>query len=145
MLNLIYRNRDKDFGALFMDNVHAYDAKKLNFNTREEYIDWVKQWKEDMDFVVYKHTKNKRTWKRDACVRADKISKYQACVDNMPELTTVQTTRYNELMNKFLVDYDLKHWFASSYYLVWYMLIIRKAAKIKAAKQRDQQLQTIVV
>lgn len=143
MLNLIYKDNTWLFISRFNKCVESYDPSKLNFNTREEYLNWVKQWKEDMNIVTYKHTKNKLSWKRDACVRQDKIDRYQSMVNNMPELTEEQNARYNTLMNQFLADYGLHHYFSSSHYLVWYLLIIRKAAKIKACAQRVLRLQAV--
>lgn len=141
MHNLIYRNKEHAFNGLIYDHVLAYDANKLKFNTREEYLDWVKQWKEDMKIITHKHTLGCRTWKRDVCIRKDKIEKYQKLVDRMPKLTEEQNARYNARMNMFLADYELKNWFSSSLYLIWYMLIIRFAAKRKAADKRKERLQ----
>lgn len=140
MKNLIYKTQDYNFNAIFMDYVHAYDSKKLNFNTREEYLNWVKQWKEDMNIVVYQHTRNKYTYKRDACVLPVKIAKYQSLLDKMPELTDVQKARIEVLKQQYLSDYNLPSYFYHTTWLIWHLLIIRKAAKIKANAQRSLRL-----
>lgn len=143
MLNLIYRNRTQPFVTWFNQYAESYDASKLNFNTREEYLDWVKQWKEDMKIVTITHSWERYTYKQGVCQLEEKIKKYQIKLDKLPVLTPEQINRYNVRMQQFLADYDLKPWFSSSFYLVWYMLILRKAAKMKAAKQREKRLQTV--
>lgn len=143
MLNLIYRNHELNFDSLFMDNVHAYDAKKLNFNTREEYLNWVKQWKEDMKTVALAHTRYKLYCKRDHCERQEKKNRHQARLNKLPELNDVQNARLEVLKNSFLVDYNLKPYFYCTHYLVWYLLVLRKAAKIKANAQRALRLQAV--
>lgn len=141
MLNLIYRNRDKDFNAMFMNIVHEYDATKLDFNTREEYLNWVKQWKEDMKIITLEHTVNKYARMRDVCKLPEKINLYQAKIDKLPDYSGEEIARsYGARMKQMLTDYNLKDWVVSSYCLVWYMLILRHAAKRKAAKQRESRI-----
>jgi hypothetical protein len=96
-----------------------------------------------MKIVTLKHTRYRREYKRDICKRSEKIDMHQKRLDVLPIPTEEQKTRYAILMNQFLADYELKHWFNSSYYLVWYMLILRKAAKNKASIKRAERLQQV--
>lgn len=139
MNTLIYRNKETTtFTSLFNQLAVDYSSK-LTFVTREEYLEWVKKWKEDYKIVDAHHKITKLSGCRDSCVLPKKIEMYQKRLDNIVDLTPEQLVRLKEIEAKYLIEFNLKPWFISSHYLVWYMLIIRKAGKLRAANQRELQ------
>ncbi len=140
MRELVYINRNIDNVDAVMNKLAEEYVQKLTFNTREEYLVWVKQWKEDMKIVTLYHTTTKYTFMKNGCKRVDKIDRYTNKLNKMPKLTEPQVKRADELMDQYFKDYNLSKYFKSSHYLFWYMLILRKASKIKAGKQRAERL-----
>lgn len=142
MHSLIYINKEVDSVEGLIYNLAEEYVSKLTFTTREEYLSWVKQWKEDVKIVTLYHTQIKYCGNRNACIRQEKIDYWQKKLDKLPSLSDEQKKRVDELMQQYLKDYNLKDWFKSSHYLFWYMLIVRKASKLRAKAQRELRLQT---
>jgi len=132
---LIYRNEETTtFISLFNQLATDYTSK-LKFITKEEYFSWLKQWKEDYKIIDRKHKVDKFVWFRDHCVIQKKIELYQKRLDAIPDFTPEENARYAVLCDQYLSDFNLKPWFVLTRYLVWYMLIIRTASKLRANSQ----------
>lgn len=145
MTTLIYRNKETDsFIELFNQLANDY-ASKLTFVTKEEYLAWLKQWKEDFKLVETQHKFEKWERMKSSCVLPNKIEMYERKLKSLPEYTAEQSKRLLEIQAKYLSDFSLKPWTIASHYVVWYMLILRKAGKIRAGKQRMLQQQNIAV
>jgi hypothetical protein len=139
MTTLIYRNKQTDsFIELFNQLANDY-ASKLTFVTREEYLAWRKQWKEDFKIVEIQHKFEKWDMMKSSCVLPRKIEMYEKKLKTLPAYTAEQSKRIIEIQAKYISDFNLKPWAIASHYVVWYMQIIRKAGKIRAGKQRELQ------
>ena len=136
MKSLINRNYTGSFDAVFMENAVAFSTK-LTFVTREEYLDWVKQWKTDYKLVERQHTIEKYSYRRDHSATEAKQNHYQKILDKILDVSVEERGQYDALMNRFRTEVGLPTWFSSSYSLVLYMLIYRKAGKLRARTQRN--------
>jgi hypothetical protein len=132
-------------------NAHA---DKLTFNTREEYFKWVKQWKEEYNNVVlhyraYKLFSRSHTssWNGKAWVctpLASKKALYRQA--KQKELEAQTTMKEDELVAKLTerikneYNYVPQYSRYSFYTLLQYMLGVRRASKIRAAKKREERL-----
>ena len=108
---------------------------KLNFITKDEYLAWVKKWKEDFKIVERQHKIEKYTSMRDSCVLPNKKDYYQKKLDKIEDLTLDEATRYNVLMDEFRKYAGMNAWFKSSYWLTVFGLVQRKASKLRAKSQ----------
>ena len=136
MKSIINRNYTGSFDAVFMENAVAFSTK-LTFVTREEYLAWVKQWKSDCKLVERQHKIERYCGMRDHCITETKKNYYQKRLDTIPDLTVEERAQYDALMNRFRTETGMPTWFTSSYCLVIYMLIHRKAGKLRARTQRN--------
>lgn len=139
MKSLINRNYTGSFDTVFNENAVAF-AKKLTFTTRGEYLEWVKQWKTDYKLVERQHKIVRYLGMRDHCITEVKKNLYQKKLDSVTELTVEERSQYDGIMNRFRIDVGLPTWFDSSYSLVLYVLILRKAGKIRAGEKRSERI-----
>ncbi len=141
MKNIIYRNHaTTTFAAAFMNEAMAYSTK-LEFNTREEYLAWVKNWKEEYKIVELYHKSCKLSTALDRCQLQSKKDAYQKRLDKLPNMTEEQMAKYKEISGKIASKFGLNQWIASyPYWILIGMLIERKAGKIKARAQRNARL-----
>ena len=139
MKTLINKTYTGSFDAVFMENAVSFSTK-LTFTTREEYLDWVKQWKTEYKLVQRQHTIEKYSCRRNHSITAVKQNHYQKMIDKIPAITAEERSQYDGLMNRFRTEIGLPTWFACSYSLILYMLIYRKAGKIRANVQRNLRL-----
>ncbi len=144
MKTMIYRNRETTtFTSCFLYEAEQM-ANKLTFITKDEYLVWVKKWKEDFKIVERQHRIEKYTSMRDNCVLQTKIDYYQKKLDKVEDLTLDEATRYNVLMFEMQQYSGMNHWFKCGYWLAVYYLVQRKASKLRAAAQwkiaKDAQL-----
>jgi hypothetical protein len=120
-------------------------SAKLKFVTREEYLAWVKQWKEDYKLIEKHHKITKYTERQAKCILPKKVEYYKNKLDKVPKLSPSEVLRLKTLEAQYLNDFGLRPWFVVSEYLVWYMLIMRKAGKLRAKQQRDIRIQQAVL
>ncbi len=139
MKNLIYRG-NAPFMTAFMNEAVAHTSA-LKFITREEYLAWVKNWKEEYKIVERKHKIDSLCYKRDRCFLQNKIDHYQKQLDAIPDLTDFEKAKYNEVVGRLAQSFGLSNWMVgSSYWIVIAMLVERKASKIRANTQRNLRL-----
>jgi hypothetical protein len=124
----------------------------LPFNTREEYLSWVKQWKEDYKAVWRSYQIEKYTAKYNACVNVNKVAYYKKKLESIPALTEqeqVSVKRCTENARELYKDknpeknayrYDWTVVFTTGYWLVIFMLVQRRASKIRAKIKREERL-----
>ena len=141
-MNTTMTKKNAEYQARFMQDAMNYSSK-LAFVTRDEYLNWVKQWKEDYKLVLKAYVLDKLIVHQSACILPDKIARIQAKIDAIPALTAEETARLNELKTKFMVEHnrDVK-WmkWLSLYELIQHMYVARKAGKIRANAQRNLRL-----
>ncbi len=132
-------------------NAHA---DKLAFNTREEYFEWVKQWKEEYNNVVLAHrTKklfdrsHKSYWNGKAMVTEPLTSKKALYRQAKQKQLEAQFTMDKDVLRMKLTErikneynYAPQYYQYSFYMLLHYLLAVRKASKIRAAKKREERL-----
>ena len=139
MKSLMYRG-NASFASAFMSEAMAHSTA-LKFTTREEYLAWVKNWKEEYKIVEHKHKIDNLRQKRDRCVLQNKIDNYQKQLDKLPDLTEVQKAKYNEVVGRLAQAFGLPGWMScNSYWIVIALLVERKAGKIRANVQRNARL-----
>lgn len=140
MKNMIYRNETTTtFAAAFAEAAISLSTK-LNFTTREEYLEWVKQWKAAYKLVEKQHRIDTYCYRRDHCITESKSAYYQKKLDAITDPNLEEKTRYSALMTNMRDFAGMKEWFSDSYWLVIYMLVLRKAGKIKAKAQRNARV-----
>ncbi len=113
---------------------------KLTFNTRGEYLAWVAQWKED-----YKHLSAARKIERlnryTTQVKIDRADKEIAKLETV--YLPAKTAEIKDRLTKRLeTEYGIKftYWKPSNYVLIMYLLVARKASKLRAAKKREERI-----
>lgn len=132
-------------------NAHA---DKLAFNTREEYFEWVKQWKEVYNNAVLHHRIDRLYRTSHDCVwngkayewkpRTSKKALYkQAKLEHLKARVTIEE---NELLSKLTTqikneyNYTPAYGSYTFYNLIHYLLAVRRASKLRAAKKREERL-----
>lgn len=135
------------------DEINAH-AEKLTFNTREEYFEWVKQWKEVYNNVVLYHRINTLyarshyseyvggKWHRVPLASKKAIYKQ----NKLKQLETQVTMKENEVVDKLTAEIKNEYNYVrtyssfSCYTLIHYLLAVRKASKVRAARLREERL-----
>jgi len=140
---MIYRNPAlATFAQAFKSEATAFSTT-LTFNTRDEYLVWVKQWKEDYKLVLRKYQISTFTYRRDHCVLESKKLHYQKRLDGIPDITTEDTEKYNAIVGRLAIQLGLPNWMVgNSYWIIIGLLILRKAGKIRAGIKREERLAT---
>lgn len=133
MQNIMYGNTSpKAFLAAAEKHV-----EKLTFNTREEYLNWVKEWKEDYKYLS--------AWQRIGKLhRFTKKEKVDRAEKQVAEIKVkFPHAKYNETVtrvkDRLVKEYDIK-WGTNDYTLIRYMLVIRKASKLRSAIKRQERI-----
>ena len=140
MNTLINRNKKTTtFEAAFIQSATNYSTK-LTFVTREEYLDWVKQWKEDFKLIDRHHKIQCLTWRLNVSRLQPKIDRLQKNIDRLIPLNESEIIRLKQIEAQYINDFKLHPWQVCSHYLFWYMLVKRKAGKIRANVQRTLRL-----
>lgn len=143
-------------------NAHA---EKLAFNTREEYFEWVKQWKEDYKNTVLLHRMEKLYHRSHDYVWVDGNGRTTSggwqYVQKTSKKAALKQSKLTELKRQHIIDekslaiklheqikneYNYQHW-AGKYswlVLVRYMLAVRRASKLRAGKKREERLKSVV-
>lgn len=135
MKTLINRNKETTpFDSVFIQ-LAMNQSSKLPFTTKEEYLTWVKQWKADFKIVSQAYTRQKYEWGRDACQLPEKIARKRAKVNKIAPLTEAENARIGVLNGEFLAAYGLPSYYTCLLYLLWHMLVLRKAGKLKSHAQ----------
>jgi hypothetical protein len=135
MNSLINRNKKTTtFEELFIQ-LAMNQVSKLPFTTKEEYLAWVDQWKSDFKLVMTQYKFDTWEYKKNGCIRPEKIAYYQKKLDSLPKFTVEDINRYGTLVKQFLAAYNPPCYSSFSLYLVWHMLIVRKAGKLKSHAQ----------
>lgn len=118
-------------------------STKLTFNTREEYLTWVKQWKEDYKLILLAYTTEKYKMHMDICILPDKIAHYKKKLILLKSVTDEQNIRIQAIKTEYLTSmgYSLTglRW-TSLYSVLQHLYITRKAGKIRAAKKREERI-----
>jgi len=140
MLELIYRNRTEAFSPIFI-KIAMNHTSKLTFITREEYLLWVKQWKDDYKKISLLHRYQKLVHLRDISVRTEKIEKLNSQIQSILlkfpgiEFDVELNSRINTIKDQLYSEYKIRH--SSLKVILVYLLMIRKAGKIRANVQRN--------
>jgi len=136
---MIYRG-NTPFMTAFVSEAMAH-ANTLKFTTREEYLSWVANWKEEYKLIERAHKIDNLCWKRDRCVLPNKIEHYQKQLDKLSDLTDAEKAKYNEIVGRLAQTFGLSGWMSrDSYWIVIALLVERKAGKIRANTQRNLRL-----
>jgi hypothetical protein len=125
------------------DNAVAAHVEKLTFNTQDEYLIWVKQWKEEYNHMVAL----RKIQKLDRFTRKDKIeaaAKMQAAIHEK-----FDPKRSKEIVDalklRMLNEYGIQ-FYCTDYYirytLIMYLQVVRKAGKIRAGQKMKARLET---
>lgn len=130
----------------------------LPFTTREEYLIWTKQWKEDYKAVWKSYLREKYNYKYSICKNPAKVEYYKKKLDSVHVLTEVEQACVDRSISLAKSIYlttkptdreYIYHWArifdSSRYWLIVFMLIIRKASKLKAAQERDKRIKQATV
>ena len=144
MKTLIYRDSTTTFQSLF-DKIAEDFSSKLKFTTKEEYLAWVKNWKFEMNILDRANRVMVYSFKRDACKKQSKIDNYQKKYDSVKVLTPEEEVVWGGVKFRCTQEADINIWQAHLTVLIWYMLALRKAGKIRARKQWEAQQQNIAV
>lgn len=140
MKHIIYGYDQEAFNRAALAHV-----EKLTFNTRSEYLAWVKQWKEDYRClsVARRIERLNRYTTQPKIDRANKLieklnvqcpnEKYTEIVDRLANLS---------MPAQYRTDYGIKflYWKPSTYNLLMYLLVVRKASKLRAAVKRATRI-----
>lgn len=133
MNNLIYRSSNTNFNAEFA-RVAEQLSHKLTFNTRDEYLVWVKQWKEDYKNLTNAIRNNRVSWKLQMAQKPERIAYFKAASEkasNVPkEFYDVRITMLN---NQILADHGVRVYHNWSFIAI-YLLVLRKASKIRSER-----------
>lgn len=135
------------------DELKAH-AEKLTFNTREEYFEWVKQWKEEYNNVVLHYRINElfcrshsRTWDGKGWQWTPMTSKkalYKQ--ERIKRLESQVTIKETELRDRLTARIKAEYNYAPDYHqhsfytLLHYLLAVRHASKLRAGKKREERL-----
>lgn len=133
MKSLIYRQETANPQAL--DRVAQSLEGTLKFNTREEYLLWVSEWKADYKVVLYTHMYNKLNSMH--AVRPEKVAAIEARLNNL--VAPPEMERYNKIVQQFKLQFGWDY-SVCSVWIIWYMLALRIAGKKLAAKKRAESL-----
>lgn len=123
----------------FSDAVNKH-VEKLTFNTREEYLDWVNRWKEEYRYLclLRKIEKLQRFTLQEKIVNANKqVAILRSQFDHMKADEIIQ-----RITKRISDEYGIKRTWGtwSIYSLILYLLVSRKASKIRASKKREERL-----
>lgn len=124
---MVYYSDAETFNAMA-----AAHVDKLTFNTRDEYLVWVKSWKEEYRYLVAarKIEKLARFTKTENIDRANKL------IERLK--STIDSSRLLEIRSNITKRMELEHgikfmyWSPSNYNLLTYLSISRKASKLRA-------------
>jgi hypothetical protein len=145
MQKLIYRNQTLAFQALFMEAAMNHIAK-LTFTTRDEYLVWVKQWKEVYKNIVHLYIIDKYGWRNAHCTTQAKREWYAAKADRERAKAGFWSKEEAQVKVRALEDQIKKEYgmYVSGFYVdLMYLLVVRKAGKIRANAQRNLRLVTL--
>lgn len=144
MKNLYNRNYTRPFVGEF--NAAVLEViKHLTFNTREEYLNWVKQWKEDYHTILNSYKRGNLSWFiNDPKHREDKKL---AAENRLAKLPPDNPEKVKEVMKRLSTElverYGYPKWYAeypSKYSIILYLLVSRRAGKIRAGQLRAERL-----
>jgi hypothetical protein len=122
------------------DNAALAHVDKLTFNTRSEYLAWVAQWKEDYRFI----SATRKISRLSRYTTAPKIERANKLIEKIN--AEFPPEKYTEIANRLTkqleVEYGIKftYWKPSTYNFIMYLLVARKASKLRAAKKREERL-----
>lgn len=131
MNNLIYRSSNTNFNAEFA-RVAEQLSHKLTFNTRDEYLVWVNQWKEDYKNLSNAIRNNRLRFKYDSAQNPAKLEYLKGKLDNAVDVSNdFYVKRIADLNNQLFNDTGFRS-YENWHTIAIYLLILRKAAKIHA-------------
>ena len=143
MKKLVNINKDTtSFETTFNEVANEY-ANKLRFTTRMEYLVWREQWKMDFAIVERNYMKERYQSRINVCQRPEKIERYTKLLGDLKTLDAAEYAILNEIREKYIID--VNPWCKEIKYignrqLVYYMLVIRKAGKIRSKIEREKRL-----
>ena len=135
MLKLIYGGYTKER----FDNAVAAQVEKLTFNTRDEYLIWVKQWKEEYKYMIAL----RRGEKLERFTLPDKIaSAKNKSVILHSQFDPIKIKEIQLKINLQLHTEMKKTYFHQfgGYWLIIYLLVLRKASKIRAGQKMKENV-----
>ncbi len=128
------------YDAIEFEAAAKAHAEKLTFNTREEYLAWVKQWKEEYRYV----SALRRIEKLQRFTLPDKIKKAEKQIEQIEKKIDPVKAKdiLRNITDRIEKEYGLKRQYYpwSTYSLIMYLLVSRKASKIRAAKKREERI-----
>jgi hypothetical protein len=129
MFNPIYLNNDSEFLK-----VAEQLSQKLAFNTRDEYLVWVKQWKDDYKNLSNAIRNNTITWKHSVARKPERIAYFAAALAKVADVPSeFHKNRLLVLNNQAFADIGCRC-YNSRLFIAWYLLVLRKAGKIRAQR-----------
>lgn len=132
MNNMIHHNSTTTFAAEF-EKAARNHVEKLTFNTRDEYIAWVKQWKEDYKNLVTTRRVYNYQWKASVACDPMHVKYFTNVLKGLPAVGPDFAVRVGKLNEQMYKEYSLRSYGRySEKYLTWYLLVIRRASKIRA-------------
>lgn len=144
MNNLIYRSSTTTFTAEF-EKAARMHVEKLTFNTRDEYLIWVKQWKEDYKNLTATIRVSEYQWKASVACDPVRIEYFTNCLKKLPVVGPEFAIRVGQLNEQFFKEYGIRT-YGNVKYLVWYLLAVRKAGKLRSdlcyKKMREEKVVT---
>ena len=133
MNNLIYRSSNTNFNAEFA-RVAEQLSHKLTFNTRDEYLVWVKQWKEDYKNLTNAIRNNQVSWKLRAAKKPERIAYFKTISEKATDVPKeFYDVRITILNNQLFADCGFRA-YNSRTLIAIYLLVLRKASKIRAER-----------
>ena len=142
MQKLMYRNQTLEFRSLFMEAAMNHIGK-LTFTTRDEYLIWVRQWKEVYNNIVHLYIIQKNERHAAICRTKERQDWYMARANRERAKTGFWTKAEEHIMVMELEDQIKKEYgmYVSGLLVdIMYLLVVRKAAKIRANTQRNARL-----
>jgi hypothetical protein len=135
MHSLFYRSQGQAFAPLFNDAAASF-VPQLSFSTKEEYLQWVSQWKAYYRNLSRYQRRNKLLSRCSGYCGAEKAERLTAEANKF--IPTLETDTLYRSTHSLLVSYGIPtHNLATQ---LTALLVLRKASKLRAAAQRQAGL-----
>ena len=133
MNKLIYRSSNTNFNAEFA-RVAEQLSNNLTFNTRDEYLVWVKQWKEDYKNLANAIRNNRIALRYKSARKPERITHFKTLLEKAPNVSKeFYDIRITVLNNQLYADTGLRA-YGNCAFIAIYLLALRKASKIRAER-----------
>jgi hypothetical protein len=143
MKTLLYKLFGNDPFILAFNNAVESHLSKLTFNTRDEYLVWVKQWKEDYNLLVTEYKREFLTFQSQPRKREDKRLIAERRLAKLPPAQPEKLAATKDRIAKQLFAEHGVSTYGSIYILLLYMLVVRRADKIRAGRLRAERIASL--